>query len=79
MPRSATGLSELARLGFDDLGGGRDRLDRLVSEVPGIRDLVPWFATVADPDAALRHLERSVERDRAGVVGCSTAGPVRAS
>jgi len=68
MPRSATGLSELARLGFSDLGAGRDRLDRLVAEVPQVRDLVPWFATVADPDAALAHLERSVERDRAGVV-----------
>lgn len=49
MPRPQTTLTELARLGFAELGGTSERLDDL-----GIPGLVPVFASAADPDQALR-------------------------
>jgi len=50
MTRTTTTLTELARLGFADLGGAREGL----AEVPV--ELVPVFALAADPDQALRLL-----------------------
>ncbi len=50
MTRTTTTLTELARLGFADLGGARESL----AEVPD--ELVPAFALAADPDQALRLL-----------------------
>jgi len=51
MTRNQTTLTELARLGFADLGGTNARLDDL-----GMPELVPHFALAADPDQALRWL-----------------------
>ncbi|MBP1241766.1 glutamate-ammonia-ligase adenylyltransferase [Frigoribacterium sp. PvP120] len=63
MTRPSTGLSELARLGFAELREARDRIERLVAEEPRAESLIASFARAPDPDAALRHLERLVERD----------------
>jgi glutamate-ammonia-ligase adenylyltransferase len=51
MSRSQTTLTELARLGFADLGDTRERLDEL--DAP---QLLAHFASAADPDQALRLL-----------------------
>ncbi|MDH6181060.1 glutamate-ammonia-ligase adenylyltransferase [Microbacteriaceae bacterium SG_E_30_P1] len=51
MTRAQTTLTELARLGFTDLGGASTLLAEL-----GAPDLVPVFAKAADPDQALRLL-----------------------
>ncbi|NYF10859.1 glutamate-ammonia-ligase adenylyltransferase [Leifsonia sp. AK011] len=51
MTRAQTTLTELARLGFTDLGGTAAVLGEL--EIP---ELVPLFASAADPDQALRLL-----------------------
>ncbi|CAN5161205.1 bifunctional [glutamine synthetase] adenylyltransferase/[glutamine synthetase]-adenylyl-L-tyrosine phosphorylase [soil metagenome] len=51
MSRHQTTLTELARLGFAELGGTNVRLAELDSP-----DLVPLFASAADPDQALRLL-----------------------
>ena len=51
MSRNQTTLTELARLGFAELGGTNARLEELDSP-----DLVPSFASAADPDQALRLL-----------------------
>jgi len=51
MTRNQTTLTELARLGFAELGGTNARLDEL-----GMPELVPHFALAADPDQALRWL-----------------------
>ncbi|TXK17821.1 bifunctional [glutamine synthetase] adenylyltransferase/[glutamine synthetase]-adenylyl-L-tyrosine phosphorylase [Homoserinibacter sp. GY 40078] len=56
MTRSAVTLTELARLGFMDLGGAAEALP----EVPA--DLVPLFSGAADPDQALRLLLALLER-----------------
>ncbi|MCU1578279.1 MAG: bifunctional [glutamine synthetase] adenylyltransferase/[glutamine synthetase]-adenylyl-L-tyrosine [Rhodoglobus sp.] len=53
MPRNQTTLTELARLGFAELGETSERLDSL--DTP---ELVPYFAAAADPDQALRILVR---------------------
>ena len=53
MTRDQTTLTELARLGFAELDETSERLDVLDS--PG---LVPYFASAADPDQALRLLMR---------------------
>jgi glutamate-ammonia-ligase adenylyltransferase len=53
MSRDQTTLTELARLGFADLGAASERLDDLDS--PG---LLQHFAAAADPDQALRLLVR---------------------
>ncbi|MBD8728077.1 bifunctional [glutamine synthetase] adenylyltransferase/[glutamine synthetase]-adenylyl-L-tyrosine phosphorylase [Frigoribacterium sp. CFBP 13707] len=74
MTRPSTGLSELARLGFAELREARDRIERLVAEEPRAESLVASFARAPDPDAALRHLERLVERDADGVSRLLDAG-----
>ncbi|MCU1410429.1 MAG: bifunctional glutamine-synthetase adenylyltransferase/deadenyltransferase [Rhodoglobus sp.] len=51
MSRNQTTLTELARLGFAELGESSARLSEL--DAP---DLVPFFASAADPDQALRLL-----------------------
>ena len=51
MSRNQTTLTELARLGFAELGESSARLSEL--DAP---DLVPYFASAADPDQALRLL-----------------------
>ena len=48
MTRTTTTLTELARLGFADLGAANDAL----ASVPA--GVVPLFAAAADPDQALR-------------------------
>lgn len=53
MARNQTTLTELARLGFAELGQTADRLGML-----GSPELVPLFAEAADPDQALRLLGR---------------------
>jgi len=52
MPRDQTTLTELARLGFTELGATRELLAPLPVE------LIPHFASAADPDQALRLLTR---------------------
>lgn len=51
MTRAPTTLTELARLGFAELGETSDRLGEL-----GAPELVPYFASAANPDQALRLL-----------------------
>ncbi|MBC7590058.1 MAG: bifunctional [glutamine synthetase] adenylyltransferase/[glutamine synthetase]-adenylyl-L-tyrosine phosphorylase [Salinibacterium sp.] len=51
MPRTQTTLTELARLGFAELGSASERLAEL--DAP---ELIPHFAAAADPDQALRIL-----------------------
>ena len=51
MTRVQTTLTELARLGFTDLGGAAAVLGEL-----GVPAIVPLFAAAADPDQALRLL-----------------------
>ena len=51
MTRHQTTLTELARLGFAELGETSERLHEL-----GMPSLVPHFAVAADPDQALRLL-----------------------
>ncbi|CAN5367552.1 bifunctional [glutamine synthetase] adenylyltransferase/[glutamine synthetase]-adenylyl-L-tyrosine phosphorylase [soil metagenome] len=53
MTRTLTTLTELARLGFAELGETSERLGML--DAP---DLVPLFASAADPDQALKLLVR---------------------
>ncbi|QEO10851.1 bifunctional [glutamine synthetase] adenylyltransferase/[glutamine synthetase]-adenylyl-L-tyrosine phosphorylase [Protaetiibacter larvae] len=61
MTRSAITLTELARLGFADLGGA-------AAALPGVPDdVVPLFSGVADPDQALALLGALRERDPAAV------------
>ena len=50
MTRTTTTLTELARLGFADLGAAHDALSAVPPEI------VPSFAVAADPDQALRCL-----------------------
>jgi glutamate-ammonia-ligase adenylyltransferase len=50
MTRATTTLTELARLGFADLGGAKQALAAIPAE------LVPRFGIAADPDQALRLL-----------------------
>ena len=64
MPRPAAALSELARLGFSRLGEARDRLAELAVSTPAVEALLPSFAACPDPDAALLHLDRLIDRDR---------------
>ena len=74
MPRAATALSDLARLGFAELGTARERLDRLVEATPSLASAVASFARSPDPDQALLHLERLVERSPDGVAALLDAG-----
>ena len=55
MTRTTTTLTELARLGFADLSGAGEGL----RDVPA--ELIPLFATAADPDQALRLLRGLLE------------------
>ena len=55
-----TSLTELARIGFADLGGASERLRSLHR-----LELVGLFSQAADPDAALERLLRLIERDAA--------------
>ncbi|MBI5160247.1 MAG: bifunctional [glutamine synthetase] adenylyltransferase/[glutamine synthetase]-adenylyl-L-tyrosine phosphorylase [Micrococcales bacterium] len=64
MARTSTPLTELARLGFADLGGSAERLAALPDA--GER-ILPCFAEAADPDGALLCLLRLRERDPARV------------
>jgi [glutamine synthetase] adenylyltransferase / [glutamine synthetase]-adenylyl-L-tyrosine phosphorylase len=59
MRRDSTGLSELAKAGFADLGGARDALGE-AAELAGlpVADLLPLFPRAADPDGALHALSR---------------------
>ncbi|WP_309708240.1 bifunctional [glutamine synthetase] adenylyltransferase/[glutamine synthetase]-adenylyl-L-tyrosine phosphorylase [Pseudolysinimonas sp.] len=63
MTRTTTTLTELARLGFADLGAARDALEAMPDAV------APMFALAADPDQALRLL---------GTLRVSAAKPVAA-
>ena len=74
MPRAATALSDLARLGFAELGTARERLDRLVEATPSLASAVASFARSPDPDQALLHLERLLERSPDGVASLLEAG-----
>ncbi|WP_167050837.1 bifunctional [glutamine synthetase] adenylyltransferase/[glutamine synthetase]-adenylyl-L-tyrosine phosphorylase [Salinibacterium sp. ZJ77] len=57
LTRKAVTLTELARLGFVDLGGA-------AAALPGVPEhVVPLFAGVADPDQALRLLLALLEKD----------------
>ncbi len=62
MPRSATALSDLARLGFADLRASRDRLDELIDREPLVESYVAAISRSADPDQALVRLGRLIER-----------------
>ncbi|HWL02340.1 MAG TPA: bifunctional [glutamine synthetase] adenylyltransferase/[glutamine synthetase]-adenylyl-L-tyrosine phosphorylase [Microbacteriaceae bacterium] len=55
-----TSLTELARIGFADLGGASERLQSLRRP-----DCIGFFSEAADPDAALARLLRLTERDAA--------------
>ena len=68
MPRSSTGLSDLARLGFAELGESRALLDELRARVPALDAVVESFADSPDPDSALRDLRSLLDRDEARVV-----------
>lgn len=57
MRRDQATLTELARLGFAALSSVRTQLDELVEAVPlDVDDVLPAFASAADPDQALRSL-----------------------
>ncbi|NQX10139.1 bifunctional [glutamine synthetase] adenylyltransferase/[glutamine synthetase]-adenylyl-L-tyrosine phosphorylase [Microbacteriaceae bacterium VKM Ac-2855] len=68
MPRDTTSLSEFARLGFVDLGGTSARLDEAESLAGRSLDgVLPAFARVADPDAALTRLIDLLRAHRARI------------
>ena len=58
MPRDQTTLTELARLGFTELGATRELLAPLPVE------LIPHFASAADPDQALRLLSDASPQEK---------------
>ncbi|TAJ46288.1 MAG: bifunctional [glutamine synthetase] adenylyltransferase/[glutamine synthetase]-adenylyl-L-tyrosine phosphorylase [Herbiconiux sp.] len=63
MPRSQTTLTDLARVGFAHLGEADEQLRALeaVSGVP-LLELLGSFQTAADPDLALRGVQRILQR-----------------
>jgi glutamate-ammonia-ligase adenylyltransferase len=63
MPRSATALTDLARLGFADLRASRDLLDDLTERQPLIASFVDAISRSADPDQVLVRLARLIERE----------------
>ncbi|WP_210481237.1 bifunctional [glutamine synthetase] adenylyltransferase/[glutamine synthetase]-adenylyl-L-tyrosine phosphorylase [Naasia sp. SYSU D00948] len=78
MRRELTTLSELARLGFADLGSVRGKLDELESLVGTGEDLLPLLGGVADPDQALDELLRLARRHPGEVTAAlSSAGAAR--
>ena len=62
MRRELTTLSELARLGFAQLGSVRSRLAELGDLVGADEELLPLFGAAADPDQALDELLRLARR-----------------
>src|SRR5215217_3818400 len=57
MRRDQATLTELARLGFAELSSVRSQFDELVAEVRlDVDEVLPAFASAADPDQALRSL-----------------------
>ena len=74
MPRSSTGLSDLARLGFAELGTSRALLDELRERAPALDAVTASFADAPDPDSALRDLRSLLDRDEARVVGLLEGG-----
>ncbi|GAB3617068.1 bifunctional [glutamine synthetase] adenylyltransferase/[glutamine synthetase]-adenylyl-L-tyrosine phosphorylase [Okibacterium endophyticum] len=71
MPRQRTALTELARLGFAELGAVSALLDELNGLLPlDTPELLASFTGVADPDQALRELVAlgRVDPDRLGAV-----------
>src|SRR3712207_3179316 len=78
MRRELTTLSDLARLGFSDLGGVRGKLEELEALVGTGEELLPLFGGVADPDQALDELLRLARRHPAEVTtALSSAGAAR--
>lgn len=67
MRRELTTLSDLARLGFAQLGTVRARFDELEALVGESDDLLPLFGAVADPDLAVDALLRLARRDAQAV------------
>jgi glutamate-ammonia-ligase adenylyltransferase len=63
MPRSATALTDLARLGFADLRASRDLLDDLVEREPVVGEFLDAMSRSADPDRALVRLGRLLDRE----------------
>ena len=57
MARHQNSLTELARLGFADLGGAGELFKELASR-HSVSELLPFFAAAADPDLALQQLHR---------------------
>lgn len=78
MRRELTSLSELAKLGFAQLGGVRGRLAEL-DELTGLDvDILPLLGAAADPDQALDLLLRLVRRHPAEVTAAlGSAGTTR--
>lgn len=76
MTRTRTTLSELARLGFAELGEAQTGLAELDPAV-GADELLPYFAGTADPDLALRQLARLDERHPAQLRPVVAAAPSR--
>ncbi|HEY8589268.1 MAG TPA: bifunctional [glutamine synthetase] adenylyltransferase/[glutamine synthetase]-adenylyl-L-tyrosine phosphorylase [Naasia sp.] len=62
MRRELTSLSELARLGFAQLGSVRERLAEVEELTGSDADLLPLLASAADPDQALDLLVRLARR-----------------
>ncbi|GMA96831.1 hypothetical protein GCM10025881_36550 [Pseudolysinimonas kribbensis] len=76
MSRSASTLTDLARLGFAGLGEASGRLEHIPEELDPAR-LVPLFALAADPDQALRlllGLLESAPTETAAVLADATDG-----
>ncbi|GMA27682.1 hypothetical protein GCM10025874_09350 [Arenivirga flava] len=76
MTRTRTTLSELARLGFAELGRASTALAELDPAI-GSDDLLPRFAGTADPDLALRQLARLDERHPEQLRSALRAAPSR--
>ncbi|MFB2599720.1 bifunctional [glutamine synthetase] adenylyltransferase/[glutamine synthetase]-adenylyl-L-tyrosine phosphorylase [Herbiconiux sp. P17] len=63
MPRSATTLTDLARVGFAQLGWAGEELRALASATDvGLEELLPAFSLAADPDLALNGVKRLLQR-----------------
>ncbi|MCU1444097.1 MAG: bifunctional glutamine-synthetase adenylyltransferase/deadenyltransferase [Cryobacterium sp.] len=77
MPRAQLTLTELARVGFTDLGVVRERLDEVTSlGAPNLDELLLLLARTADPDAALAALItllRNAPGDALPLLGSSDA------
>lgn len=67
MARQQSILTELARLGFSELGAASELVAELSEEL-GVDDVLQYFASAADPDLALRQLARLLRAHREAVV-----------